>query len=99
MTIEHHQSFSVVCTHLGSSISELTLFFQITNKQHDWRRLRGMTLCKRIKLLMRSDNHGSQVCTNKQACVRKAIPCIKVATKDMWYLKGEVATDWQNQPS
>ena len=33
-------------------------------------------------------------CIDNQACGWKAIACIKVATKEMCNLKGEVATDW-----
>ena len=46
-----------------------------------------------LKRLMRSDNQS--VCTNKQACDRKAYAFIKVATREMWNLKCEVAIDWQ----
>ena len=37
-------------------------------KQDAWRRLRGTSLCKHIKLLMRSDNHSLFVHTNKLVC-------------------------------
>ena len=50
-------------------------------------------ICKHIKLKMHSNNHNLFNCTNKQACDRKALACVKIATREMHNLKGEIATN------
>ena len=62
-------------------------------KQDAWRRLREMPNRRKHIALNFSFMCSvllQSVCTNKQACGRKAVACIEVATGEMWNLRSEV---------